>query len=103
MFLLTYGHHRYFYSIRKLNLSKNEQKEPWFIKINPNGRIPVLVDRSRNGFTVFETAAILLYLEQHYDNEFRFSFDPLQQPDDYSEMLQWIFFTVNRLYDDRIK
>jgi len=80
------------YDIEKINIFRNEQKEPWFIKLNPNGRIPVLVDRSRNNFAVFETAAILLYLEQHYDKEFKFSFDPVKQPDDYSEMLQWIFF-----------
>jgi len=61
--------------------------------MNPNGRIPVLVDRARGGFTVFETAAILLYLEQHYDKELVFSFDPVKQSNDHSEMLQWIFWT----------
>jgi glutathione S-transferase len=86
---------RHSYRIQKVNLNKNEQKEPWFIKLNPNGRITVLVDGSRNDFVVFESAAILLYLEQLYDKEFRFSFDPVKQPDDYSEMLQWIFFAVS--------
>jgi glutathione S-transferase len=62
--------------------------------MNPNGRIPVIIDRARDNFTVFETAAILLYLEQHYDKERRFSFDPIEQPNDYSEMLQWIFWAV---------
>lgn len=80
-------------SVQKIAFSKNEQKEPWFLKINPNGRIPALVDRTRGDFAVFETAAILLYLEQHYDKERHFSFDPATQPDEYSEMLQWIFFT----------
>ncbi|KAH7922043.1 glutathione S-transferase [Leucogyrophana mollusca] len=80
------------YDVEKIDISKNTQKEPWFIKLNPNGRIPVLVDRSRNNFAVFETAAILLYLEQHYDKEQKFAFDPAKQPNDYSEMLQWIFF-----------
>jgi glutathione S-transferase len=59
-----------------------------------NGRIPALVDPNRNDFKVFETAAILLYLEKHYDPEHIFSWpssDP--QADDYrSEVLQWIFF-----------
>ena len=84
-------------SAYKIDFQKNEQKEPWFIKINPNGRIPAIVDRSRggpDGFSVFESAAILLYLAQHYDTEFRFWFNPATDPDDYSEMLQWIFFTV---------
>ncbi|KAI0035323.1 glutathione S-transferase-like protein [Vararia minispora EC-137] len=81
------------YDTRPLNMGKNEQKEPWFIAINPNGRIPAITDRSRNNFNVFESGAILLYLAQHYDKERRFTFDPATEPDDYSEMLQWIFFT----------
>ncbi|KAH9844005.1 glutathione S-transferase-like protein [Rhodofomes roseus] len=80
------------YDVFSINISTNVQKEPWFIKLNPNGRIPTLVDRSRNNFVVFETAAILLYLQQHYDKEKKFGFDPVTQADDYSVMLQWIFF-----------
>lgn len=45
------------YSTQQLNFSKNEQKEPWFLKINPNGRIPAIVDESRGGFNVFETVS----------------------------------------------
>ncbi|KZT12931.1 glutathione S-transferase C-terminal-like protein [Laetiporus sulphureus 93-53] len=80
------------YDVFPIDISTNIQKEPWFIKLNPNGRIPVLVDRSRNNFVVFETAAILLYLQQHYDKEGKFGFDPIKDPDNYSETLQWIFF-----------
>lgn len=69
-------------------------QEPWFIKLNPNGRIPVLVDHSRNDFVIFETAAILLYLVQHYDKTHSFWFDPEKDSNSYSEMLQWIFFAV---------
>ncbi|KAI0771924.1 glutathione S-transferase C-terminal-like protein [Trametes elegans] len=80
------------YDFQAIDISKNTQKEPWFIKLNPNGRIPVLVDGNRNDFVVFETAAILLYLQQHYDKENKFGFDPKEEPDLYSEELQWIFF-----------
>jgi len=80
------------YDVESINLRTNRQKEPWFIKLNPNGRIPVLVDRSRNDFVVFETAAILLYLVQHYDKDSKFVFKADTQPNDWSEMLQWIFF-----------
>ena len=83
------------HSSEYIDISKNTQKEPWFIKLNPNGRIPVLVDRARNDFVVFETAAILLYLQQHYDKDNKFSFDPKADPDSYSELLQWIFFAVS--------
>lgn len=66
--------------------------------MNPNGRIPVLVDRSHptaaqpNGFPVFETAAIMLYLVQKYDKEGKFKFE--SGSDEESQMLQWIFFAV---------
>jgi glutathione S-transferase len=81
-------------SIEKISLQENTHKEPWFIKMNPNGQIPVLTDRSRGKFHVFESSAILLYLVQHYDKRHIFWFDPEKDPDDYSEMLQWLFFVV---------
>ena len=80
--------------MRPIDLGSKEKKEPWFLALNPNGRIPVLVDSNRSNFTVFESAAILLYLEQHYDTQLKFSFDPRTRPDEHSEMLQWMFFTV---------
>ena len=89
-------------SAHPIDIGKGTQKEPWFIKMNPNGRIPVLVDTNRENFTVFETAAILLYLEQHYDAQLTFSFDPQTRPNEYSEMLQWIFFTVRPLFSDSV-
>jgi len=81
------------YDYRGIDLWANVQKEPWFLAMNPNGRIPTLTDRARGGAHVMESAAILLYLVQHYDPERRFTFDPEAEADDYSEMLQWIFFT----------
>jgi GSH-dependent disulfide-bond oxidoreductase len=49
------------YRVRPIDLTKLEQKEPWFLAINPNGRIPAIVDRD-NGKSLFESGAILLYL-----------------------------------------
>lgn len=49
------------YYFRSINLGASEQKEPWFLALNPNGRIPVIVD---DGFTVFESGAILIYLAE---------------------------------------
>ncbi|KAG8956031.1 glutathione S- transferase, nitrogen catabolite repression regulator [Tulasnella sp. 424] len=80
------------YEFQSLSFSKNEQKEPWYLKINPNGRIPAISDPNREDFNVFETAAVILYLIQHYDKEFKLSFDPVNEPDAYSEALQWTFF-----------
>jgi len=53
------------------------------------------VDHTRNDFPVFETAAILLYLVQHYDKNHVFWFDAEKEPEYYSEMLQWTFFAVS--------
>ncbi|KAF9534849.1 glutathione S-transferase [Crepidotus variabilis] len=80
------------YDYQKIDISKNTQKEPWFIKLNPNGRIPTIVDKARKDFPVFETSAILLYLAQHYDKEYKFWFNPETEPNEYSDMLQWLFF-----------
>ncbi|KAJ6614311.1 glutathione S-transferase [Mycena sp. CBHHK59/15] len=80
------------YDVDAINIITNRQKEPWFIALNPNGRIPALVDRSRDNFVVFETSAILLYLAQHYDTEKKFHFDAQSSPNDFSEMMQWMFF-----------
>ncbi|KAI0317667.1 glutathione S-transferase-like protein [Amylostereum chailletii] len=80
------------YDFFPIEIWTNVQKEPWFIELNPNGRIPTLTDRSRNNFNVFESAAILLYLAQYYDKDNLFTFDQQKEADHYSEMLQWIFF-----------
>ncbi|PFH45581.1 hypothetical protein AMATHDRAFT_51588 [Amanita thiersii Skay4041] len=81
------------YDVELIDIWGTRHKEPWFLKMNPNGRIPVLVDRLRNNFSVFETSAIMLYLVQHYDKDFKFGFDPAKDPDEYSVLLQWLFFS----------
>jgi GST-like protein len=52
------------YTLHKLELSSNEQKQSWFLAINPNGRIPAIVDRDEGDFAVFESGAILIYLAE---------------------------------------
>lgn len=96
-------------------MTKDEQKSDWFLKaglqhkllsvsfahlsvcavvqINPNGRVPAIVHhRAMSDFTVFESAAILLYLTQRFDAEKKFSFEPKSEFE--SDALQWIFFVV---------
>lgn len=43
-------------------MKDDEQKEPWFLRINPNGRIPAIVDHDNADFPVFESGAIMMYL-----------------------------------------
>lgn len=52
------------YTVHALSFDRQEQKSPEFLQINPNGRIPAIVDRSNDDFAVFESGAILLYLAE---------------------------------------
>jgi glutathione S-transferase len=52
------------YEVKPVRLDKMEQKEPWFLALNPNGRIPAIVDRDEDDFAVFESGAILVYLAE---------------------------------------
>ena len=52
------------YTVRKISFDKKEQKDPWFLKINPNGRIPAIVDHDNGDFAVFESGALMIYLAE---------------------------------------
>lgn len=52
------------YTVRRIGLDALEQKEPWFLSINPNGRIPAIIDHDADDFAVFESGAILMYLAE---------------------------------------
>lgn len=73
-----------------INIMTNEQKKEWFLRLDPNGRIPVIVDNTRSPpFAVMETSAELLYLLKSADKEDRFGFtDELER----NQCLQWLFF-----------
>ena len=76
------------YELTAIDFSKKEQKSAWYTKLNPNGRIPTIVDRSNDNFVVFESGAILWYLAEKY-NKFLAS-DPKLR----SETLQWLMFQM---------
>jgi GST-like protein len=56
------------YNLHVIDLSTGAQKEPWFTAINPNGRIPAMIDRGAgedgDDFAVFESGAMMLYLAE---------------------------------------
>jgi GSH-dependent disulfide-bond oxidoreductase len=73
------------YTVHSVSLMAGEQKTPEFLAMNPNGRIPVLVD---DGFAVFESGAILIYLAEKTG---------LFMPSDAqgrSRVIQWLMFQM---------
>ena len=76
------------YAAHTVNLPANEQKEDRFLALNPNGRIPVIVDRGADDFAVFETGAIMVYLAEKAGRLL---------PNDAkgrSETMQWLMFQM---------
>jgi GST-like protein len=52
------------YTLKHIHLTRMEQKEDRYLEINPNGRIPTIVDHDNDDFAVFESGAILIYLAE---------------------------------------
>jgi GSH-dependent disulfide-bond oxidoreductase len=76
------------YTTRFISLGKLEQKEEWFLKINPNGRIPAIIDHDNGDFAVFESGAILVYLAEKTGKLLP------AEPKARSRVLQWLMFQM---------
>tara|TARA_B100000945_G_scaffold279488_1_gene245942 strand:- start:488 stop:1159 length:672 start_codon:yes stop_codon:yes gene_type:complete len=76
------------YNVIAVNLLKNEQKKTNFLKLNPNGRIPTIVDRAKDDFVVFESGAILIYLAEKTGKLLP------ENPEKRSVVLQWLMFQM---------
>ncbi|MFP5383240.1 MAG: glutathione S-transferase family protein [Gammaproteobacteria bacterium] len=79
------------YSVRALKLMQLEQKQSWFLAINPNGRIPAIIDHDNDDFAVFESGAILVYLAEKTGR-----FLPADAKGR-SRVLQWLMFQMGGL------
>ena len=76
------------YNVIAVDLVKKEQKKAGYLKLNPNGRIPAIVDQENENFVVFESGAILIYLAEQSGKLLP------KQPDKRSVVLQWLMFQM---------
>ena len=72
-----------------LHFNRNEQKAPEFLKLNPNGRIPVIVDHDNDDFVLAESGAILLYLAERSGR--LWPTDPRLR----HQAMQWLMFQMS--------
>ena len=76
------------YEVRVVNILQGEQRKPDYLGINPNGRIPTIVDTDAGNFSVFESGAILIYLAEKTGK---------LMPADVkgrSQVMQWLMFQM---------
>ena len=76
------------YETHIVNIGEGEQRKPEYLAINPNGRIPAIVDRDNDDFAVFESGAIMIYLAEKTG---------LLMPSDSkgrSKVIQWLMFQM---------
>ncbi|KAG7664333.1 uncharacterized protein J8A68_002152 [[Candida] subhashii] len=79
------------YDVHPIDISTGVQKQEPFITLNPNGRIPTIVDPNTN-LTISQTGAILQYLAETYDKERKFSYEP--GTPEYWKQLEYLMFQV---------
>ncbi|GAB7358233.1 hypothetical protein MBLNU230_g0384t1 [Neophaeotheca triangularis] len=80
------------YEHTKIDISKNTQKEQWFLDINPNGRIPALTMKHTDGkqIRLFESGSIMQYLVARFDKEHKLSYPEGSR--EAVEVTNWLFF-----------
>ncbi|MGV6852502.1 MAG: glutathione S-transferase family protein [bacterium] len=76
------------YHVTEISLSNNEQKSTDFLAMNPNGKIPVIVDHDNDDFVVFESGAIMIYLAEKTGLFYS------ENPKIRSQILQWLMFQM---------
>ncbi len=76
------------YEVHHIDLSEGEQKEDWYLEINPNGRIPAIIDQDADDHRVFESGAILMYLADKTGQ--LLPDDSLER----SRVVQWLMFQM---------
>jgi GST-like protein len=75
------------YEVHPIDITKDQQLAPDFLKISPNNKIPAIVDRD-NGWSVFESGAILIYLAEKTGKLLP------QDPKQRIQTLEWLMFQM---------
>ena len=87
--LLALGHEGAEYDAYLINIGNGDQFGSGFVEINPNSKIPALLDRSSEPYTrVFESGAILVYLAEKFGE-----FIPTD-PSARAECMSWLFWQM---------
>ncbi len=79
------------YTVKPIDITTGIQKSDEYVAINPNGRIPAIVDHDNDDFIVFESGAIMLYLAEKAGK--LLPTDPKRR----SEVIQWLMFQMGGL------
>ena len=77
------------YTAHGINLGKGEQKSPDYLKVNPNGKVPAIIDHD-TGIRMMESGAILLYLAQKTGRL-------MPTGDKYWEAMEWLMWQMGGL------
>ena len=77
------------YTVFPINISKDEQFQPHFLEMSPNNRIPAIVDKDNNNFSLFESGAILMYLAEKTGKLINKS-----NRDEYYRTIEWLMWQM---------
>jgi GST-like protein len=77
------------YKVFPINISKDEQFQPHFLEVSPNNRIPAIVDKDNNNFSLFESGAILMYLAEKSGKLINKS-----NMDEYYRTIEWLMWQM---------
>ncbi len=79
------------YNVNPIDITTGIQKSPEYLAINPNGRIPAIIDRDNDDFRIFESGAIMLYLAERTGK--LLPTDAKRR----NEVIQWLMFQIGGL------
>lgn len=80
------------YECIPVNAKEGDHKKAPYTNLNPNGRMPTLIDHHNNDFVIWESGAIIYYLIEKYDTQHKISFEKFE---DKALAMQYLIFQVS--------